>query len=198
MAAGILMQIAVGVVYQRFIHDADTMSGVDSRLLSSCKERFVNCYKLNGGVANISVFVDKYINRIRILGMSTNFIKHLSGQIMLAGVFMAGFGVCKGIVEGRRFIDLIPFYIISLFGIYLYLSVMSMVDMPSKRNALKTNLIDYLENTVARRLEQGMVQKEKLDEPAKSEVNNNTKEDTGFSPEEVLELEEFIKTIIGN
>jgi hypothetical protein len=117
---------------------------------------------------------------------------------MLAGVFMAGFGVCKGIVEGRRFIDLIPFYIISLFGIYLYLSVMSMVDMPSKRNALKTNLIDYLENTVARRLEQGMVQKEKLDEPAKSEVNNNTKEDTGFSPEEVLELEEFIKTIIGN
>ena len=49
---------------------------------------------------------------------------------MLAGVFVAGFGVFSGIVEGRRFVDMLPFYIISLFGIYLYLSALSIVDMP--------------------------------------------------------------------
>jgi hypothetical protein len=200
MAIGILCQIAIGVIYQRLIHDADTLSGVDSRLLKRCKERFVNCYKLNGGVANVSVFVDKYINRIRILGMSINFIKHLSGQLMLAGVFMAGFGVCKGIVEGRRFADLLPFYIISLFGIYLYLSVMSMVDIANRKNALKTNLMDYLENTVAKRLEQGMAEKDRLlGEISNKDVQKSAPDDAyAFSQDEADELEELLRTIIGN
>ena len=144
MAIGILYQVAIGVIYQRMIQQADTLSGTDNKLLKQCKERFINCYKLNGGVSNIPVFVDKYINRIRVLGMSINFMKHLSGQLMLAGVFVAGFGVFSGIIEGHRFVDLLPYYIISLFGIYLYLSAMSIVDMPGRRRMLKTNLTDYL------------------------------------------------------
>jgi hypothetical protein len=204
MVIGILYQIAIGVIYQRLIYEADTMTGVDSKLLKRCKERFVNCYKLNGGVANIPVFVDKYINRIRILGMSISFMKHLSGQLMLAGVFVAGFGVFKGIVEGRSFVDLLPFYIISLFGIYLYLSVMSIVDMQNRRRALKTNLIDFLENTVAQRLEQGMAEKEKLlweiarEKAANVDKSATATEASGFSQDEANELEELLKTIIGN
>jgi hypothetical protein len=201
MAVAILCQTAIGIIYQRLIHQADTLSGVDSKLLKRCKERFVNCYKLNGGVANISVFVDKYINRIKVCGMSINFMKHLSGQLMLAGVFMAGFGVCKGIVEGRRFVDLLPFYIISLFGIYLYLSVVSIVDMASRRNALKVNLMDYLENTVAKRLEQGIAEKDRLIwemSDNKEQEKEALHESDTFSQDEANELEELLKTIIGN
>lgn len=223
MGIGILYQVAIGVIYQRLIQAADTLSGVESKLLNQCKERFVNSYKLNGGVANISVFVEKFINRIKIMGMSISFMKHLSGQLMLAGVFIAGFGVCKGIVEGRKFVDLLPFYIISLFGIYLYLSIMSIVDMPNRRKMLKTNLTDYLENTVAQRLEHGMVEKEKLlwelaqEKSAKAERHNKSEENISaadasekkndeevekkvpvFSQEEAHELEELLRSIIGN
>lgn len=223
MAMGILYQVAIGAIYQRMIQQADTLSGMDNKLLRQCKERFINCYKLNGGVANIPVFVDKYINRIRIMGMSIDFMKHLSGQLMLAGVFVAGFGVCSGIVEGRGFVDLLPFYIISLFGIYLYLSITSIVDMPNRRKMLKTNLTDYLENTVAQRLEHGIVEKEKLlwelaqEKSAKLERRSraegataDAQEDAGFlagdssadmpvfSQEEAHELEELLRSIIGN
>ena len=224
MAIGILYQVAIGVIYQRMIQQADTLSGTDKQ----CKERFINCYKLNGGVSNIPVFVDKYINRIRVLGMSINFMKHLSGQLMLAGVFVAGFGVFSGIVEGHRFVDLLPYYIISLFGIYLYLSAMSIVDMQGRRRMLKTNLTDYLENTVAQRLEHGIVEKEKLlwelaqeknakaERHGKSEIKaaeESDQEDLGldfdagenvekktpvFSPEEARELEDILRSIIGN
>lgn len=225
MAMGILYQVAIGAIYQRMIQQADTLSGMENKLLRQCKERFVNCYKLNGGVANIPVFVDKYINRIRIMGMSIDFMKHLSGQLMLAGVFVAGFGVCSGIVEGSKFVDLLPFYIISLFGIYLYLSVMSIVDMPNRRKMLKTNLTDYLENTVAQRLEHGIVEKEKLlwelaqEKNAKMERRSRAEvpaaEDMGedkepagdaeagintsiFSQEEAHELEELLRSIMGS
>ena len=213
MGVGIFFQIGIGVIYQRMIQATDT-------LLNQCKERFINCYKLNGGVSNIPVFVDKFMNRIRFLGMSIHFMKHLSGQLMLAGVFMAGFGVCKGIVEGDKFVHLLPFYIISLFGIYLYLSIVSIVDIASRRQMLKTNLTDYLENTVAQRLEHGMMEKEKLlwelaqersaksEEPARVQQPENEQpqevpleaktEKSTFSPEEAHELEELLRSFIGN
>ena len=208
MALGIAFQAAIGITYQRMIQAADTFSGVENKLLTQCKERFVNCYKLNGGVSNISVFVDKFINRIRFIGMSMGFMKHLSGQLMLAGVFVEGFGVCKGIVEGIGFISLLPFYIISLLGIYLYLSVVSIVDMPNRRQMLKTNLTDYLENTVAQRLEHGILEKEKLmweleqeksdEEDEKREKSAPQEERVSFSQEEARELEELLRSFIGN
>lgn len=213
MAIGILYQVAIGVIYQKMIQATDTLSGTENKLLTQCKERFINSYKLNGGVANISVFVDKFINRIRVCGMSMSFMKHLSGQLMLAGVFVAGFGVCKGIIEGRRFVELLPFYIISLLGIYLYLSIMSIVDMPNRRKMLKTNITDYLENTVAQRLEHGIMEKEKLlwELAQEKEANIVNKEEDiwegeelekvkkpVFTADETRELEELLRGIIAN
>ena len=84
MALGILYQVVIGVLYQRMIQSTDTLSGGDNKLLGQCKERFIQCYKLNGGVSNISVFVDKFMNRLRFAGMSISLMKHLSGQLMLA------------------------------------------------------------------------------------------------------------------
>lgn len=210
MIISILYQIMIGVMYQRMIQATDTMTGVDNKLLKQCKERFIRCYQLNGGVPNIPVFVDKFINRIQIMGMSMNFVKHLSGQLMLAGVFIAGFGVCKGIVEGERFVDLLPFYIVSLFGIYLFLSISAMVDMPSRKQALKTNLTDYLENHIAERLEHGMASKEKLMKEMVQEKkefwnqNADMEQDfiednfikESFSKDEAKELEELIKSFM--
>lgn len=208
MAIGVLYQVAIGVAYQKMIQATDTMTGTDNKLLKQCKERFIQCYKLNGGVSNIPIFVDKYINRIRFMGMSVNFIKHLSGQIMMAGVFVSGFGVCKGIVEGKRFVDLLPFYIVSLFGIYLFLSISSIVDMPGRRRILKTNLTDYLENHIAERLEHGIDDKEKLQWELEQEKDTSIKhkkegvgyqpipEEAVFSEEDGKELEELLKTFM--
>lgn len=208
MAIGVLYQIAIGVAYQKMIQATDTMLVSDNKLLKQCKERFIQCYKLNGGVSNIPIFVDKYINRIRFMGMSVNFIKHLSGQIMMAGVFVAGFGVCKGIVEGKRFVDLLPFYIVSLFGVYLFLSVSSIVDMPGRRKILKTNLTDYLENHIAERLEHGIGDKEKLQWELEQErettrkvrntrpVYEDEEAEVSFTEKEAKELEELLKSFM--
>lgn len=217
MALGIVSQITVGVFLQKLIHDTDTILGADSTILRECKERFVKCYKSNNGMGNIAVFVDKFINRQKLGGMSIGFIKHLSGQLVLAGVFAAGFGVCKGIVEGQAFVELIPFYIISLFGLYAYLSVSSMVDIASKRKNLKTNLIDYLENHVAQRLKHGLIDKDRLlwdlsneiknakksksdnvldEELVDSEADNTQISQLNFSKEDAKELEGLLKIFI--
>ena len=79
-------------------------------------------------------------------------ITHLSGQFMLFSIFAAGVGVCQGIIDGSTLGELVPYYIVSLFGLYLYFSISSLVDAKGKKNMVRTNLIDYLENHLIKHL----------------------------------------------
>lgn len=149
----IICQIMIGVLYQNMIKAADNMAVTQNRLLKQCKLKFANCYQLNDGVVNTVIYVDKFINRIRLGGISLIGLEHFAGQLMLLSVFCAGLGVCKGIIEGQSVGSLLPYYIVSLFGLYLYFSVSSMVDIAAKRKILKTSMVDYLENHMLNHLQ---------------------------------------------
>lgn len=196
MLLGILFQVSIGIIYQRLIQATDTVLGADSNLMKQCRMKFIQAYQLNGGVANISVFVDKFLNRLRFCGMSMGFIRQLSKQLVMAGVLVAGFGICKGIVDGSRLSALLPFYIIVLFGMYLYFSIASIVDASSRRKILKVNLIDYLENHIAERLNRGMEIKDRLQEEKKAISPEATSKMGGFSKEDALELEELLRSFM--
>lgn len=149
----IICQIMIGVLYQNMIKAADNMAVTQNRLLKQCKLKFANCYQLNDGVVNTVIYVDKFINRIRLGGISLIGLEHFAGQLMLLSVFCAGLGVCKGIIEGQSVGSLLPYYIVSLFGLYLYFSVSSMMDITAKRKILKTSMVDYLENHMLNHLQ---------------------------------------------
>jgi hypothetical protein len=67
---------------------------------------------------------------------------------------VAGIGACLSIINGEGFFDVAPFYVVSFLGLYCYFAVSSLIDIPGKVKTLRTNLIDYLENHLANRLEQ--------------------------------------------
>ena len=71
---------------------------------------------------------------------------------MMLSVFFAGAGACKGIIDGKTLGEILPFYLMSFLGLYLYFSVSGLVDVHGKKAALKTSLTDYLENHMAARL----------------------------------------------
>lgn len=88
------------------------------------------------------------------------------------------------------------------------------MDIAGRKQMLKTNLTDYLENHVAERLEHGMAQKEKLlreleqvrSSRRQSDMEDrqedeqkeqpHTKPEPIFSPDEALELEELLKSLM--
>ena len=59
------------------------MSSTENKVLKQCKIKFRNCYKLNDGVPNIPVFVDKFLNRIQIWKFSMDGLSHFAGQLAL-------------------------------------------------------------------------------------------------------------------
>lgn len=152
IALAIVLKIFLGLLYSRMIKEADNMATTDNRLLKQCKVKFANCYEMNNGVSNISVFVDKFLCRLALGPVSFETLYHLSGQLMLLSVVLSGIGVCRSMVGGSTVGEILPFYIVSFAGLYLYFSVSAAADIKGRRRALKVNLVDYLENHLSPRI----------------------------------------------
>ena len=152
LCLSVLVRLMLAWMYHTMIRETDNMATTGNRLLKQCKVKFANCYQLNGGVSNIPVFVDKFLNRLSFGHLSFDAWYHLSGQCMLFSVVFAGVGICKGILDGRMLGEILPFYIASYLGLYLYFSLSALVDIKGKQRVLKTNLIDYLENHLSGRI----------------------------------------------
>lgn len=153
LVLSLLTKLGLGLIYTRMIKETDNMASTDNKKLKQCKVKFSNCFQLNNGVSNIPVFVDKFINRLSFGKLSLDGMYHLSGQMMLLSMVCAGIGVCKSIVSGRTLGEILPFYIVSFLGLYLYFSVSAIVDIKGKKRVLKVNLIDYLENHLSARMD---------------------------------------------
>lgn len=153
MVLSIFLRVFLGMIYQNMIKEADNMAATNNKLLKQCKLKFANCYQLSNGVANIPIFVDKFINRLSLGHISFDLMYHLSGQAMLLSVVFSGVGICKCIMQGKTLGAILPFYIVSFLGLYLYLSVSTVVDVKGKRRKLKINLVDYLENHLSPRID---------------------------------------------
>lgn len=149
-----ITRIMIGILYQNMIRETENMSSTANKALKQCKLKFANCYQLNNGVANIPVFADKFLNRLKLGPFTYQTLYHLSGQMMLLSIFFAGFGICKCIIAGYSVGEILPFYIVSFLGLYLYFAVSSIADIKGRRRVLKTNLVDYLENHMVNRLAQ--------------------------------------------
>lgn len=152
LCLSVLVRLMLAWMYHTMIRETDNMATTGNRLLKQCKVKFANCYQLNGGVSNIPVFVDKFLNRLSFGHLSFDAWYHLSGQCMLFSVVFAGVGICKGILDGRMLGEILPFYIVSFLELYLYFSLSALVDIKGKQRVLKTNLIDYLENHLSGRI----------------------------------------------
>lgn len=189
----IICQIVAGVLYQSMIQETDNMSATNNKILKQCKLKFANCFQLNSGVSNIPVFVDKFLNRIKIGFLTLPGLSNLSGQMILLSVLMCGIGLYRRIVEGRHLIELFPFYTVSLFGLYAYFSISSFVDIKNKREVLKTNIVDYLENHMVNRMK--VLSKEHVVQEMMDE-KESFQEIPKFGRKEKQELEQLLQEFL--
>ena len=215
LSLSIICQIIMGVIYHKLIWETENMSTTNNKALQQLKLKFSSCSKINERVSNVSIFVDKFMNQIKIGCIPLSFLKHLSGQLMLLAILVAGIGACLGISHGENFFTIVPFYVISFLGLYCYFAVSSLIDIPSKTKILRTNLVDYLENHMAGRLKQtqsdmqliNMVEPDDITSSKNRSIsstenarNSNKQPDTqnspAFSKSEAEELENLLKEFL--
>ncbi len=206
----IICQILLGVTYHRLIRETENMSATKNKSLQKLKLKFTSCTQLRQTIPNVPVFVDKYLNQIRIGKIPVSLLRHLSGQLTLLAVLVAGIGACFGIIRDESFFMIAPFYLISFLGLYLYFAAASFIDLPGRINVLRTNLVDYLENHLANRLDQtrldmrmaGMEEpfEQKAEKQTETETaldkNTHKKNSPAFTPSEAEELELLLREFL--
>ncbi len=175
--SGTIIQLLLSRFYSVLITETENMATTEVELLSQCKRKFSNCYRLHNGVLNVPAFVEKYLNKMKMGKFSVTTWKHFSGQLILLSVFAAGLGACIGIMEGKTIGEILPFYIISMFDLYFYFAISGFADIEEKKCVLKINLVDYLENHMGNKLEDLEISMKRLDEVEKLSVNNKFSED---------------------
>ena len=152
LVLSILCRFITGIFLNSLIRETESMSTTQNRFLRQCKAKFKSCYNLNDGVPNIPVFVDRLMGKLQIGRFSVDGLAHLSGQLTLLAVFTSGLGACAAIMEGKAPGKILPYYLLSFLGLYLYFSISGLVDLEGKKALLKASLTDFLENHMAPRL----------------------------------------------
>ena len=95
ISLSIICQIVSGVIYHKLIWETENMSTTTNRALQKLKLKFTSCRQLHESVPNVSVFVDKFINQVKVGRLPLSLLKHISGQLMLLAVLVAGIGACQ-------------------------------------------------------------------------------------------------------
>lgn len=150
----IICKIVTGVLLQSLIRETENMSATDNRLLKQFKHKFASCYRLNDGAVNVPIFTDKFIQKMKIGPFRLETLSQISGQFLLLSVFAAGSAACISLAQGAGLYDVLPFYFMAAGGLYVYFAVSGFVNFNGRKKILKTNLIDFLENRFAGRVEE--------------------------------------------
>ena len=54
-------RLFLAMLYRQMIVETENMATTDIALLCQCKRKFTNSYRMNNGILNVSVFVEKYL-----------------------------------------------------------------------------------------------------------------------------------------
>ena len=198
LSLSIIFQTIAGVMIHILLQESENMSTVKSNALKQCRQKYVNYYKLNGKMINTSVYVDKFVKKLKLLGIPLTRYIQLSGQMMFFFILSTGIRIFIQLSFGKTLFDMVPYYLISILGLYLYFSVMSLTNLEEKKKLLKINLVDYLDNHLCPRLETELSALDELKQKENAgEAASAGKEEpriVNFSQQQELEalLEEFL------
>ena len=96
---------------------------------------------------------------------------------------------------GETLGEILPFYIISLFGLYIYFSISGVIDIAGKRRVLMVNMVDYLENNMVNKL--SILEEDlKIVEQTPAVENKETRKKALFGKSEEKELEELLREFL--
>ena len=191
----VLLQILIGKVLGGMVNEAENMSSTEDKQLKQCKLKFMNCYKMNEGMENVTVFVEHFLEKVSIGKLKITFVHRMSNQLMLFSVLLSGLGAARGIVLNETIGQVLPFYLFAFLGLYIYYVATSFAGMEEKKLSLKFSLVDYLENHMVGRLRQTeevlnqkLVEKQ-IKEPVKPKSSIFTEKDK-------MELENLLREFL--
>lgn len=141
----IICRIATLVFYSVLEYEAYRVDRTRNRIVKECCDRILG--QLTSGVYNkrVSLVVDRCIRKTRIGIVPITFLPHSGLYCIFLGLLILGIGAYRRIVDGNFILETIPFYVLTIIAVYLYLFVASLTDVSGKQNRVRELLTEYFE-----------------------------------------------------
>lgn len=149
---GAFCKVVIGTSLSNIIKESENMNNTRQTLLKQIKLKYESCHRLNLRINNVSAFINKYIYKHKIIGVS---IKRLNSIANTSFLLCGTLGLASGVVlylnsvKSRQIVIYISAGIILSICGFIWGNV---IDIKSKIEMLKINIQDYLENSLKNKL----------------------------------------------
>ncbi len=150
---GIFIKWIVSLAYKRLIKASDQMGSSKNKLMKLMRLKFETCYKLKIGVNNVDVFVDKYVYKHRFCGILLYTWENFSGQLLLICMLTGSLGAVLGLIYECGQTTVLSTFFTGIFTSALLITFENLLNLNMKKNVVRVNIKDYLENYLKVRLE---------------------------------------------
>ena len=150
--AGIISRLVAGRFYKGLNKESVNMALTKNKYLRNLKQNAEDTYRINQGMNNTRVYLERQLYGLRVMGMSVRGLDNLSGQLTLL-CFLAG-GAAAFLSYWYRSDN----YYIVLYGtVGILTGMLTMlvdygVNLEARRQQLLTCLQDYMENVMLPRM----------------------------------------------
>ncbi|MCD8380803.1 MAG: hypothetical protein LUC95_10945 [Lachnospiraceae bacterium] len=197
-ALSLLMQVTLWLHDKSLLNGAENMSTVSHKALKAIHSKFVQCYHMNGEVADIPVFVDNCLAKEKICGLNRRAFGRWSVQFLFYSLIGAGVGAFRVLALSEPFTAALSYYAICALELYLFFSARSLFDAQGQYELLRLKLVEYFENHLVPRLKlnESMSQVEDIPQPKRREERKRRPNRVGLSEQEEDELEVLLREMI--
>ena len=168
---GIIIRLILNLVYIYLVKESDKLGTTKNKLLKHMKMKFETCYKLNIGVNNVDTFVDKSMTKYRFCGLLLSTWENFSGQVLYLTFLIIPISAIFGVIYDVSREDILYTGAVGILAGAVLIFVDKMINLPVKKQVIRLNLLDYLENFCKVRLEHELSQPEKLEQYRKEFLN---------------------------
>ena len=147
--AGAALKVMLSAYYNRQLHWTQRMEKARKRWLVRMRQYYEDCMDENGRVNNVDIFVDKYIEGKKFMGILLSTWDKIGGQawILCAGL-LAVSAVSSVFYQVEREAVLFTFFI-GTWTVIVDIVVDNIANLVEKKKQIKRNLVDYFENRMS-------------------------------------------------
>ncbi len=164
----IFLQWMMTLSLKGYVKASANMKTTKKKVMINIKNQFETMYEMNSKVRNMDAYVDKYLIKLRFMGITYSGwerIPFLTAGIILMIACVGAFCGYNGQVDGMYYAELLFASGISLVCLFVFFHIFG---IKTRKLQIHIQLADYLENYLANRLDK---KKNFDDEPEKTFQN---------------------------
>lgn len=149
---GVMGTWATGIYYRQMINQTENMMSARHSFLLQMKNRFENTYRVNKGINDIPLFVDKQLKGNRFLWVSAEKAGKASQKAALLCLIIGGAVTILQQVNDFEVRQVVTSLGITLFCAVVGFGVYLFADMEQEQEQLRIQLEEYFMNTLSKRM----------------------------------------------